>query len=78
MGIGVSIFLMAAGAILTWGINVNSDSSGIANIDTIGVILMIVGVIGLLLSLLFWSNFSPRNRGGDHTTVIRDRERDVV
>lgn len=78
MGIGVSIFLMAAGAILAWGITVDSDSSGIANIDTIGIILMIVGVLGLLLSLLFWSSFSPWNRrAGDSTTVIHDREREV-
>ncbi len=78
MGIGVSIFLMAAGAILAWGLNIDSDESGIANIDTIGIILLIVGAIGLLLSLLFWSSFSPWARGGENTTVIRDREREVL
>ncbi len=79
MGIGVSIFLMAAGAILAWGLNIDSDESGIANIDTIGIILLIVGAIGLLLSLLFWSSFSPWGHRGDNTTtVVRDREREVL
>jgi hypothetical protein len=56
MGIGVSIFLMAVGAILTWG--VNATARGL-NLEVIGVILMIVGGFGLLLSLLFWSSFAP-------------------
>ena len=44
MGIGVSLILIAAGAILTWA--VNATVSGL-DINTIGVILMIVGAIGL-------------------------------
>jgi hypothetical protein len=71
MGIGVSIFLMAVGAILTWAVNV--EASGI-NINTVGVILMIVGLLGLLLSIAFWSSFSPWNRRSGDRTVIRDRE----
>jgi hypothetical protein len=54
MGIGVGIFLVAAGAILVWG--VNAEAEGL-NVDAIGVILMIVGLVGLLLSLLFWSSW---------------------
>jgi hypothetical protein len=54
MGIGVSLILIAAGAILTWA--VNATVSGI-NIHTIGVILMVVGAAGLLLSLMFWSSW---------------------
>lgn len=54
MGIGVSLILIAAGAILTWA--VDATVSGL-NIHTIGVILMIVGVIGLVLSLVFWSSW---------------------
>ncbi len=76
MGIGVSLFLLALGAILAWA--VEFDVSGI-NIDTIGVILMIVGLIGLLLSLLFWSSFSPWGAARrEERTVIRDREREVL
>jgi hypothetical protein len=62
MGIGVSLILVAAGAILTWA--VNATVSGL-NIHTIGVILMVVGVVGLLLSLMFWSSWGgPAGIGG--------------
>ena len=54
MGLGVSIFLIAVGAILTWA--VNASVSGV-ELQTIGWILMIVGVIGLLVSLIFWSSW---------------------
>lgn len=54
MGLGVSLFLIAIGAILTWA--VEADVSGI-EVQTVGVILMIVGAIGFLLSLLFWSSW---------------------
>lgn len=54
MGIGVSLILIAAGAIMTWAVNVTSSGF---NINTVGIILMVVGVIGLLLSLMFWSSW---------------------
>jgi len=54
MGIGVSLILIAAGAILTWA--VNATVSGL-DINTIGVILMVVGLIGLVLSVMFWSSW---------------------
>ena len=57
MGLGVSLFLIAVGAILTWA--VNAEVSGL-DITTVGVILLVVGVAGLLLSLLFWSSGRPR------------------
>jgi predicted membrane channel-forming protein YqfA (hemolysin III family) len=59
MSIGASIFLLVVGAILTFAVNV--DAKGFS-IDTVGIILMIAGVVGLLLSLLFWSSFSPYRR----------------
>ncbi len=52
MGIGTSIFLIAVGAILRYA--VTATVSGVS-LGTIGVILMIVGVVGLVLSLIFWS-----------------------
>jgi hypothetical protein len=52
MGIGVSIFLIALGAILRFA--VTASVTGI-NVHTVGVILMIVGIVGLVLSLLFWT-----------------------
>jgi hypothetical protein len=54
MGIGVSLILIAAGAVLTFA--VNATVSGV-DIDTIGWILMIIGLVGLLLSLMFWSTW---------------------
>lgn len=70
MGIGVGLFLVAVGAILTFALG--DDTFGTVNVDTVGVILMIVGVVGLLLSLLFWSSFAPFRR--EERTVVRDRE----
>ena len=64
MGIGTSIFLIAVGAILKYA--VTDTFSGI-ELATIGVILMVVGVIGLLVSLLF---LARADRG---TLVTRDR-----
>lgn len=54
MGVGVSLLLIAAGAILTWA--VSAEASGI-DLNTVGVILMVVGAIGLVLSLVFWSSW---------------------
>ena len=71
MGIGVSVFLIALGAILTFALEV--DAEGI-NLDTVGIILMIVGVLGLLASMLFWSSFAPFRRETRERDVVRDRD----
>lgn len=68
MGMGVSIFLLAVGAILAFAVNVTAEG---VNLDTIGVILMIVGGIGLVCSMLFWSSWSPYPRG--ERVVTRER-----
>ena len=57
MGLGVSLILIAVGAVLTWG--VEAEVAGL-NVDAIGVILMVVGVIGALLSMVFWSSWAGR------------------
>jgi hypothetical protein len=67
MGIGVSIFLIALGAILFFATNV--DLAGI-DINTVGIILMVVGAIGLL-----WSLIAMGTRGGTRRTVIDDDPR---
>ena len=54
MGIGVSLILIAVGAILTWA--VSADVSGI-DLQTVGIILMVVGAVGGLISLIFWSSW---------------------
>lgn len=70
MGIGVSIFLLAVGAILTFAVEVEANGF---NINTVGVILMICGAIGLLLTMLV---FGRRDTVGAETVVTR--ERDVI
>lgn len=71
MGIGISIFLIAVGAILKFAVSVST--SGV-DLQTVGVILMVVGAVGLLASLIFWSSWGGwgNRRGGD--VVVRDRE----
>ena len=70
MGIGVSLLLIAAGAILIWG--VTGEVAGI-DIDAIGVILIVVGAIGGLLSMIFWSSWGgPAGVSRRRTTTIDD------
>ena len=69
MGIGVSLFLLAIGAILDFAVNVHTEGF---NLNTMGVILMIVGGIGLLFSLLFWGSWGPHRR--EEQIVTRERE----
>ena len=73
MGLGVSLFLIGLGAILAFA--VTASVSGI-ELQTVGWILMVVGVLGLLVSLIFWSSWSSPRRGARRTTVVEDnRER---
>ncbi len=60
MGIGTSIFLIAVGAILRFA--VTATVSGIS-ISTVGTILLVVGVVGLLISLLYMTIWADRTRG---------------
>jgi hypothetical protein len=73
MGIGVSLLLVAAGAILVWA--VNATVSGL-ELHTIGWILLIVGAVGALLSLIFWSSWggwgSPADGPRGRRPVVRD------
>jgi hypothetical protein len=78
MGISLSILLIAVGAVLAWA--VDAEASGI-DIQVAGLILAIVGAIGLVLSLVFWSSWGgfggrgASNGGGGgspQTTVIKE------
>jgi hypothetical protein len=55
MGLGVGIFLIAVGAILTFAVNATSTA---VNVDAVGWILMAVGFVSVLLSLIFWSTWA--------------------
>jgi hypothetical protein len=69
MGIGVSIFLIAVGLILALAVNVTA--SGV-DIVTVGWILVIVGAVGLLLSLIFWSSLGAWGPWRRETYVRED------
>lgn len=62
MGIGGSIFLIAVGAIFTFALDVNV---GWLDLDVVGWVLMLAGVVGLVLTMYLWQS---RRR----TTVVRD------
>jgi beta-lactamase regulating signal transducer with metallopeptidase domain len=69
MGIGTSLLLIAVGAILYFA--VNADISGL-EISTVGLILMVIGVVGLIISLFFLS--SARRSRTVERPVVRDRD----
>ena len=73
MGISLSLLLAAGGAVLIWAVNMSSSSF---NIHVAGVILLVVGIIGFVVSLAFWSSWGGfggerRAGGGQNTTVVR-------
>lgn len=68
MGIGLSIFLIAVGAVLNWGVHVDNPDG--FNLNTIGVILMVVGAIGLLVSMVVL--------GSHRDSTVVEEHRDVV
>jgi uncharacterized membrane protein len=71
--IGTSIFLIALGAILKFA--VTASVAGF-EIQTAGTILIVVGIVGLLVSVLLLTVGSDRRRGvvEEDRTVVRDRE----
>jgi hypothetical protein len=76
VGIGVSLILIAVGAVLAFAVNVTTSGF---DINTVGYILLIVGAVGALISLVFWSSwggFGGADRGyARRRTVVED---DVV
>ncbi|HUZ69849.1 MAG TPA: DUF6458 family protein [Candidatus Saccharimonadales bacterium] len=71
MGLGVGIFLIAVGAILAFAIHVTANG---VDLHTIGIILMVVGALGIALSLVLWSSWiGPGYRRGTTTTTVDDR-----
>jgi hypothetical protein len=54
MGIAVSLLLIALGAILAWA--VNEEPSGL-DLDAVGIILIVVGLVGFVISLLWWQSW---------------------
>jgi Domain of unknown function (DUF6458) len=72
MGLGVGIFLAAVGAVLAFAVTDNVNG---VNIHTIGWILLIVGIIGIILSMIFWSSWAGPgywSGGRRRTTYVDD------
>lgn len=77
-GIGGSLFLIALGAILYWA--VTAEAEGV-DINTIGLILLVVGIVGLVLTVVLTASetHSSQARAGGVTLVERERPaRDVT
>ena len=66
-GIGGSLFLIAAGAILYWAVTVEGEGF---DVNMIGLILLIVGIIGLVLTLIMTAADTEARRDGDGVTIV--------
>jgi hypothetical protein len=60
MGIGTSLFLIAVGAVLRYAVTANVSW---IDLNTVGTVLLVVGVIGLLLSIAWIAAYRDRRRG---------------
>jgi uncharacterized membrane protein len=75
LGLGTSIFLIAAGAILRYAITAHVEG---VDLNVVGLILMIVGAVGLFISVLWMTMWADRRRASVATDRAVVRERDVV
>lgn len=66
-GIGGSLVLIALGAILYWAVSAEAEGF---NINMIGLILLIVGVVGLVLTLMMTSSASATDDNNRDITII--------
>jgi Flp pilus assembly protein protease CpaA len=69
MGIGVSIFLIAVGAILAFA--VSAEVSGV-DVQTVGWIVLVVGLLGLVLSMIFWSSWGGPGYWNRRRTYVEE------
>ena len=69
MGFGASLFLIAVGAILTFAVDVTVQG---LDLGAVGVILMVVGGIGLVASLVFWTSWGGFGGGRRRHTIIEE------
>ena len=68
-GLGIGMLMTAAGAILIWAVNVASTS---VDIHAVGWVLFVLGLLGIALSVAFWSTWGMSGR---RRTVVDDRGR---
>jgi hypothetical protein len=70
MSLGISLFLLAVGAVLAFAVNYTASGVDVA---AVGWILMAVGFVGIMLYLTFLASFAPMNRGETTHTEIVER-----
>jgi hypothetical protein len=66
MATGLSLFFLAVGAILTFAVETSVQG---VDLDTIGVILMVIGLLGMLFSLVVFDTWTPRPRRDDNVII---------
>lgn len=75
MGIVVSLLMIAVGAIMRFAVTVEGNGF---NVGTAGMVLMLVGAFGAVLSIAFWASWGGFGHRGTGTTtqhtVVRERE----
>ena len=79
MGLAVSMLMIAVGAIMRFAVTVKGNGF---NVGTAGMVLMVMGVIGAVLSIAFWASWGGFARPGQRSgavvgtteTVVRERE----
>jgi hypothetical protein len=70
MGFGVSLVMTAAGAILIWAVEVSSTA---VNVHAVGWVLFVIGLVGMVLSLMFWSSWGgPGAFTSGRRTIVDD------
>jgi hypothetical protein len=69
MGVAVSLIIAAVGLVLA--LAVHPASQGAIDVNTVGWILFLVGLIGLIIDLLLWSSWGPGYMRRDATYVER-------
>lgn len=75
MGMGASLVMIAAGAILAFA--VHTSASGFS-IHTVGIILLVVGIIGAVMSAIFWSTWGGIGGGSRNTTAVVGRDSTTI
>lgn len=75
MGIGISLILIAVGAVLAFAVTATVQG---LDIIVVGVILMIVGGFGLVLTMLFWATWAPFYRGSPRSSEVVRHQDEVV
>jgi hypothetical protein len=83
MGIVISMFAITAGAIMRYAVSAQGQGF---NVHTTGMVLMVVGIIGAVLSIAFWASWGgfrfgrrgtvgqPAVMSGGRTTTVRERD----